>query len=203
MRGIVIACILWMFSSVLNSYAVFLNSESIVYSSALLNLGSYSAWVATIVRWIYLVVKKHRQRQGGGAIIDFGQLTMEEYNCFAYLLPMIFYIPASFAWTVITGDQFWYNHSEENCVYIICVHIAFGLYVISKYLVSFTLHSSIADDTDNCDGMYCSCARPHHAHIGSDQHRAAELEANIRTPCISRDKVTNSVFSKSMYVCIL
>ena len=129
--GITIACSTWISSSVLNTYAVFLNSELIGHVSGMLNFLSYCCLVATVVRWIYLVVIQ-QQRRGGGAIIDFDQLTMEEYNCFAYLPPMIFYIPASFAWTIITNDQFWYNHSEENCVYIICVHIAFGLYVISK-----------------------------------------------------------------------
>lgn len=133
--GITIACSTWISSSVLNTYALFLNSETIVYVSGVLNFFSYCCLVATVVRWIYSVVIQ-QQRRGGGAIIDFDQLTMEEYNCFAYLPPMIFYIPASFAWTIITNDQFWQTHTEENCVYIMCVHIAFGLYVISKLLIN-------------------------------------------------------------------
>ena len=131
--GITIACSTWIFCSVLNSYAVFLVSVSLVYITGMLNFFSYCCLVATTLRWIYLVaIQQQQQRRGGGSVIDFDQLTMEEYNCFAYLPPMIFYIPASFAWTIITNDQFWHTHTEENCVYIICVHIAFGLYVISK-----------------------------------------------------------------------
>ena len=131
-----------------------------------------------------------RKRLGSN---DFLQFTMDEYNCFAYLVPMIVYVPASFAWTFATGDYSWYTHTEQNCIYTICVHITFGLYVISKlpatyeFYTVYTLAVAVASSNFNIrhrNGfvLLYSRAWSHHSHIGFDQHGAAELEANFRAP---------------------
>ena len=130
-KGITFASALWIFASVLNSYAMFVDFTLLPQISGALNFISYCVLVVTIIRWIYLVAI--RQRLGTN---EFFQLTVDEYNCFVYLVPMIVYIPASYAWTIIGKDYSWNVHTEQNCIYIICVHIAFGLYVISKLLLS-------------------------------------------------------------------
>jgi hypothetical protein len=132
-KGITISCAIWIFANVLNSYSMFIDFTLLPLISAVLNFISYCILVATVVRWVYLLVV--RQRLGTNKSF---QLTVDEYNCLAYLVPMIVYVPASFAWTIIfeSGYYSWYDHTEQNCIYIICVHIAFGLYIISKLLPS-------------------------------------------------------------------
>eukprot|EP01036_Dinobryon_divergens_P033372 gene33372-43145_t len=114
-NGIVVSFMFWEISTTIGAYAIYYRFPMLDSITLVMQITGYCIGVIALARWLYVVIQNKRR---SGMKISFENFTLEENNCFAYLVPIPIYIPITFVWSIATNDFSWYSHSEANCVFI-------------------------------------------------------------------------------------
>ena len=147
--------------------------------------------LAATIRWVQLV--KTRQNVGR---FNFKLLNLEEFTFLLFLSMTLSYSPLPTIWSFVTGDLYWNTHTAATLIYLMCVNVVFGALIIGEDVTEWQLYHCIYIDICTvymyvC--MYvcmCSCSWPHRPQVGRGKYEYAQLEADFRAVCVTRDKVS-------------
>ena len=128
-NGVAVSFILWEVSATIRTYAIYYHFPKLGPIMFVLQSIGYCIGVIALARWIFIVI---RNKRNNGMKVSFENFTIEENSCFAYSVPIPIYTSITLLWSFATNDYSWYSRSELNCVFIMCVHILYGIYTISK-----------------------------------------------------------------------
>ena len=128
-NGVAASFMLWEVSATIGIYATYYHFSTMDSIMFVLQSIGYCIGVIAIARWIFIVI---RNKRNNGMKVSFENFTLEENSGFAYAVPIPIYIPITLLWSIATNDYSWNSRSELNCVFIMCVHILYGIYTISK-----------------------------------------------------------------------